>query len=167
MTEWSVAVTSVVPEDVRDVDDAVGRVLDAVYDHAPAASYSAESVTVRVAVSAQDVRDAAERGIGVVGDALGSVGWPLDVRDLQVTEWSVFEAALDEPTYPEVVGITQIAALLGTSRQRASELARSRRFPTPLADLAAGPIWAKPAVERFVEEWDRKPGRPRAASAST
>ena len=167
MTGWSVAVTSVVPAGVEDLDDAVGRVLDIVYDYAPAASYSAESVTVRVALSAEGIREAAERGIGVVGDALESVGWPLDVRDLQVTEWSAFEAMLDEPTYPEVVGITEIAALLGTSRQRASELARSRRFPAPLADLAAGPIWPKPAVERFVEEWDRKPGRPRAATAST
>lgn len=164
MTEWSVAVTSAIPAGVEDLDDAVGRVLDAAYDHAPAASYSADSLTLRVALRAGDVQEASTSGLRVCTDALASVDWPADVRDLHVTEWSLFEAGLEGSTYPEVVGITEIAALLGTSRQRASELARSARFPAPLADLAAGPIWPKPAVDRFVEEWDRRPGRPRSKS---
>lgn len=163
MTEWSVAVTSFVPADAEDVEDTVGRILDAVYDFAPAASFSSDEVTVQIAVTGGDVREAAERAVEVVAKALESVGWSVDVRELHATEWSLFEARIEEPTRPELVGITEIADLLGTSRQRASELARSPRFPAPLADLAAGPVWPKPAVERFVEEWDRRPGRPRSS----
>lgn len=50
--------------------------------------------------------------------------------------------------------------MLGVSRQRASELARSATFPPAVAELKAGPVFVRPAVERFVEGWSRRPGRP-------
>jgi hypothetical protein len=46
------------------------------------------------------------------------------------------------------------------TRQRASALARTRDFPTPVATLASGPVWTRPSLNRFVEEWPRKNGRP-------
>lgn len=70
-----------------------------------------------------------------------------------------------EPMYPEVVGVAEIAGMLSVSKQRVSELARSRRFPDPLYELAGGPIWIRGAIEAFVKTWERKPGRPRKAAA--
>lgn len=64
---------------------------------------------------------------------------------------------------PEMVGIGEVAELLGLSRQRASQVARSSRFPTPIAELKAGPVFTKASVERFARSWARKPGRPRTA----
>lgn len=161
--EWSVAITTLVDGAAGDVHDVVVGILETLSDLGPAASIGSEGATFQVAVRGDDVLDAAVRGLDRVQRAVEAAGWPVDVRDVRITEWSAFEATLEEPTYPELVGITEIADLLGTSRQRASELARSRKFPAPLAELAAGPVWPKRTIARFVEEWDRRPGRPRSS----
>jgi predicted DNA-binding transcriptional regulator AlpA len=54
-----------------------------------------------------------------------------------------------------LVGTTEIAKLLGVSRQRVGQLAATESFPQPTARLAAGPIWEREAVER----WAREAGR--------
>lgn len=165
MSEWSVAVTSFVGVDGTDLDDGVARLVEVLSEHAAVGSYSPGKVGVRIALTADRAEDAAQSGLRLVVTALESLGWQPDVRDVQATEWSLFEAELEEPNFPELVGVTEIAELLGTSRQRASELARSAKFPVPVAELAAGPVWPKSRIARFVEEWERKPGRPRARSA--
>ena len=93
----------------------------------------------------------------------GLPDWPI-VRVEVMTE-EEFETALEQPSVPDLVGITEISEILGVSRQRASELARSKRFPSPLAELASGPVWAAPTISRFVDDWERRPGRPRKAPA--
>jgi len=54
-----------------------------------------------------------------------------------------------------LVGITEIAEMLGVSRQRVGQLAATASFPEPAARLAAGPVWEREAVE----EWARSTGR--------
>lgn len=164
MTEWSVAVTTPGPGP-GSPDRAAAEIGAKLADLAPVVAVSPTGVTVRIAVEASLPEDAVAAAITAARCALESVGWPSDVVEVEAVEWTTFERKLGEPTHPELVGITEIAELLGTSRQRASELARSSKFPAPLADLAAGPVWPKPAVARFVEEWERKPGRPRSTSA--
>lgn len=58
-------------------------------------------------------------------------------------------------------GVTEVAQMLGVSRQRVTELRKRDDFPDPVAELAAGPVWRVFNLLRFVEEWPRKPGRPR------
>ncbi len=53
------------------------------------------------------------------------------------------------------MGTTEIAKLLGVSRQRVGQLAQQEGFPEPVARLAAGPIWEGADVER----WGRETGR--------
>ncbi|MGH2769000.1 MAG: hypothetical protein ACRDJF_00515 [Actinomycetota bacterium] len=65
---------------------------------------------------------------------------------------------VDRPNFTPLVGVTELARILGVSRQRASELARSRTFPKPLANLASGPVWAEDAVRSFSKTWNRRPG---------
>jgi prophage regulatory protein len=62
-----------------------------------------------------------------------------------------------------VLGLKEVAALLGVSRQRATQLVRDYEdFPAPVADLASGRVWDREAVERWaVAHKDRRPGRPR------
>jgi FtsZ-interacting cell division protein YlmF len=51
----------------------------------------------------------------------------------------------------DVVGVAEIAQLLGVSRQRVHELLRSDpQFPEPAAELAAGRIWLRPDVEAWM-----------------
>ena len=54
-----------------------------------------------------------------------------------------------------LMGTTEIAKLLGVSRQRVGQLAQSESFPEPVARLAAGPIWESADIER----WAREAGR--------
>lgn len=53
------------------------------------------------------------------------------------------------------MGVTEIAELLGVSRQRAGQLAATFGFPAPLARLAVGPIWRR----EDIEQWARDAGR--------
>jgi predicted DNA-binding transcriptional regulator AlpA len=54
-----------------------------------------------------------------------------------------------------LVGVREIALLLGVSRQRADQIARTKGFPDPIAALATGRIWDRSAVVR----WARETGR--------
>ena len=90
--------------------------------------------------------------------------WPV-TRAFALTD-AELDAELGRPNFPELVGIREIAELLGITPQRASTLCRSKSFPLPVAELRAGPVWTAPAVRRFVDEWKRQPGRPRLGRAS-
>lgn len=50
----------------------------------------------------------------------------------------------------ELVGVTEIAVLLGVSKQRADQVTRIKGFPKPVSELASGRIWRKAAVERWI-----------------
>lgn len=49
----------------------------------------------------------------------------------------------------QLMGLHEIAELIGVSRQRADQLARERDFPLPAAELKAGRIWKRSEVERW------------------
>lgn len=61
-----------------------------------------------------------------------------------------------------LMGLTEIAAVLGVSRQRVYELrATNPLFPDPLVRLAMGPVYAEADVLEFLAKWPRKrTGRP-------
>lgn len=53
----------------------------------------------------------------------------------------------------EVVGVPEIANLLGVSRQRVYQLIDAYEdFPAPIATLSLGRVWSQDAVL----EWDRR-----------
>lgn len=60
----------------------------------------------------------------------------------------------------KLVGVAEIAELVGVTRQRANQLCDHPRFPRPVARLAMGRVWNLDEVE----EWRKTPrrvGRPR------
>ena len=61
-----------------------------------------------------------------------------------------------------LVGLSEIATMLGVSRQRADQLVRDYEdFPAPVAELASGRIWETSAVEAWANAHPvRPPGRP-------
>jgi hypothetical protein len=96
-------------------------------------------------------------------DKAGLPIWPI-VRLEALTNENL-DASLQTPTFPALLGVAELAEKLRVSKARASELAHSPTFPPPLMVLASGPIWLAASVTRYVDSWDRKPGRPTAASA--
>jgi hypothetical protein len=63
-------------------------------------------------------------------------------------------------------GVSEVAALLGVSRQRVAQLRSKRGFPAPVAELRSGPVWNASSFGLFLEEWERRPGRPRGAKSA-
>jgi predicted DNA-binding transcriptional regulator AlpA len=61
-------------------------------------------------------------------------------------------------TVDEVVGVREIAAVLGVSRQRVYQLIESYDdFPAPVATLALGRVWSRAAVEAWHAKHDERP----------
>jgi hypothetical protein len=77
------------------------------------------------------------------------------------TRHDVLDEELARPAYPDLVSGPEAAELLGVSRQRLHQLARSHpHFPEPLYQLRVGPLWIRAGIEAFAQRWARKPGRP-------
>lgn len=55
----------------------------------------------------------------------------------------------------DLVGLTEIAAMLGVSVQRVDQLAATEGFPKPLGEISAGRIWKRQAIEK----WAKAAGR--------
>jgi predicted DNA-binding transcriptional regulator AlpA len=53
------------------------------------------------------------------------------------------------------MGVTEMADLLGLSRQRCDQLSRTKGFPDPVAELASGRVWNTEDVERWARETRR------------
>ena len=51
-----------------------------------------------------------------------------------------------------LVGLTEIARMLGVSRQRAHQLAQTAGFPRPAVELSSGRVWETAAVEAWIRE---------------
>jgi hypothetical protein len=65
-------------------------------------------------------------------------------------------SATRTPTRPgTLAGITEIGAMLGgdpkSGRQRANKLAQRPGFPRPIDRIAAGPVWRRIDVERYLK----------------
>ena len=63
----------------------------------------------------------------------------------------------------DLVSVTEIAEILGVSRQRVNQLIRAYDdFPPPEADLAIGRVWRRTQIEDWALTHPRRPGRPSA-----
>ena len=67
---------------------------------------------------------------------------------MALTHSSIFEEM-------DLVGLTEIAEMLGVSRQRVHQLAVTEGFPLPAADLASGRVWER----KTIEKWAKATGR--------
>lgn len=67
------------------------------------------------------------------------------------------------PVAQALIGLTQVAAMLGVSRERASQIVGSYAdFPVPAAVVGTRRGWEAGQVERWISEHPvRRPGRPR------
>jgi hypothetical protein len=71
------------------------------------------------------------------------------------------ERELTIPQVPDLVGILDIQEMAGLrTKQRALQVTGLPGFPPPAVKTRAGRLWVRPAVERFLAGWHRRPGRP-------
>ena len=157
-----------------DLDRVVDDLLEALRPwHASAIGTSGTptGTSVRVGgtitVAGPDIRLALRKAVRIIHHALLEIGLPSPwkVTRLEIMSVEEQECELARSNAPELVGLSELAAILGVSKQRVSELRRLDGFPHPLAQLAAGPVWARPMIQRFIDQWPRRPGRPRKVAA--
>jgi hypothetical protein len=163
--EWSVGVELGLDGSQRadEVEEAAEELLDALAEAAPAVGVSAASLGVQLSVRARSAVAAVKVAVAAVEKASADVRLAhTGVYHAEASTTERLDAWLRQPSFPELVGTSEVAALLGVSRQRVSELSRAAHFPQPMTSLASGPVWAKPGILRFMDEWDRAPGRRRA-----
>lgn len=166
--EWDVTV---------DLDVDEGRPLEEIADDLVGLLSGAEGVVsivrstlaIALTVDAADANTAVTRATERILGALATLRLPsasarARIVGVAAKRADIAAAELDHPTFPEMLGLSEVAALLGVSKQRIAELRTTGRLPMPIADLRAGPVWPKPAIERWLAAWERKPGRPRKAS---
>jgi hypothetical protein len=161
--EWSVEIDLV--HGVRDRAALHERAIDLTEGlRAQAASvrFSERTLSVRLSVEAGDVGSAVIRGVRTVSRAARHARLPGMEAVARAEAESAGRLAdrLAGPDGPNLAGISEIAAVLGVSKQRASQLAKSDRFPPPISRLASGPIWKLGTVVGFAAEATRRPGRP-------
>lgn len=107
------------------------------------------TLTVKAATPA----DAAATGVDIVTGLVAGVA-------IAANAMTVDEADRRDAERVEVVGVTEIAGMLGISKQRVSALSQRDDFPAPLARLASGPVWRAGDLSTFADGWRRLPGRP-------
>ncbi|HEY1973089.1 MAG TPA: hypothetical protein VGH89_34415 [Pseudonocardia sp.] len=85
----------------------------------------------------------------------------LGLADVRMVAPEVYAAEMLRPDTPELLAATDMAEILGVSRQRVHQLSTDHpAFPEPYVRLGSGPIWTRPAIDHFNLVWERKPGRP-------
>lgn len=111
--------------------------------------------------SASVIQDVCNSAVRMFVDAASKAGIEFEyIARVDVMSEPYLDAWLrQEPE--EYAGVSEVAGILGVSRQRVSELRAREDFPAPIAELAAGPVWRVSNLRRFIDEWPRKPGRPR------
>jgi hypothetical protein len=144
-------------------DERFDLFADAVEEYDGVVGVSGSSYSVRLSVLADDAAVGALQGRDLAWKAARHADlpeWPC-VR-LEAIAHEELEAELDTVTLPALVGAAEVSRLLKVSRQRIAELRTGKiDFPRPIAELAAGPVWLRPAIDAWAASWERKPGRPR------
>ncbi|HYT80008.1 MAG TPA: hypothetical protein VEQ37_12285 [Actinomycetota bacterium] len=168
LTEWDVSFElATVSKTEPFGEEVASRLLTELEKVSGVVSVAPRLLAIDVTVSAADYWDAVAEATHWVRTSLEAAGLrpDLPVERVEARTAERAERDLDVPTYPDLVGVAEVADLLGVSKQRVSELRDSPRFPAPVSDLRSGPVWTRAAIERFVESWERKPGRPSRARA--
>jgi hypothetical protein len=94
----------------------------------------------QLSLEGDDLAEVVTAALGVFAKARAAVGlpaWPC--VELEAKTEALLDSELSKPPFPEVVGATEAARMLGVSRQRLYQLAERVDFPPPMVQLAAGP----------------------------
>ncbi|HRE03826.1 MAG TPA: hypothetical protein PLV68_21195 [Ilumatobacteraceae bacterium] len=153
---WVVTVVATGPAGV-DVDGAVEALLADGHD-----SVSSDASGGVVSVIVADSNPTALKAATWVADGvLATLGDGWTLTGVQVQTEAAFDAELERPAIPPLVGLAEAAGILGVSRQRVGQLVDRL---LPVARLASGPVFLESAVLAFKAE-PRRVGRPTSVAS--
>jgi hypothetical protein len=163
MAEWVVTVeaTRTPPSESPSDDEAADSFSDLLAEHHGFAGLSPSGWTATLSVEAGDAGEAHSKAVGLAVELAAKAG--IGEHRVVLTEVAlaeVHDAALERSNFPAIVGAGEVIDILGVSKQRLHQLRNDGRFPLPMLELKSGPLWMRPAIDRWAEvEWKRTPGR--------
>lgn len=116
---------------------------------------------MQMQLDASTIRLATEVALRTAREAmLAAFDTVLAIRSIRALPEEDYLREIEHPAPSELMGPHEIAEYLGVSKQRVYDLQRTNsRFPSPIAHLAAGPVFTHESVEAFSRNWERKGGR--------
>lgn len=162
MNEWIVTIDMATPHDLdNDTLIAMDEHAEDYDGSCGARGLDGRGATFHFTIDGATHEDAVGRG----SDLARKVSYEAEVNDFAIVAVGVETPEVAErralrPDTPELLAATDVAELLGVSRQRVHQLSERPDFPAPYVRLGSGPVWTRPTIEAFDEAWSRKPGRP-------
>ena len=158
MAEWSVYVDFTLHDELS-ADDALDVMEDlGSYGAVIALARDGKGKSIALHVQADTVLKAAQEAIKLT---TSTIKRGIEVVGVEVKDLVTAEKEALAPTFPEVVGYAEIAAMAGVTRQRARMFPKIDTFPSPVITTAQGPLYAKSAVEAWIASRSTSAGRPK------
>jgi hypothetical protein len=169
-TEWGVTVAAATTQPRTDPDPVRSalRLSDLLADFGAtgaATSVSGDRVEATFTIQAEGPAEAVQKGLAAWREAAEKLGFTVSVWPVTragAATYGELEADFDATEIPELVGVAEVAEILGVSKQRVSALRDEPWFPRPITQLASGPVWSAAGIRKFSRGWSRRPGRPMA-----
>lgn len=118
-------------------------------------------LSVRIRIVAGTPRYAVDRALKVVASAASDNGMSGEIIGVEVIRPDEAHRRLDQPNVPQLVGVSDIAAMAGVTQQRATQLTQRADFPRAVEHPSSGPVFLRTQAQRFLDGPDRRGGRPR------
>lgn len=112
---------------------------------------SADRLHITITVDAATLRAAADAALTTTGTATGL----LKPTRMHILPSIDYDTQIAHPPVQDLdlIGVTEIAAELGVSRQRAGQLTADPDFPAPVVHVAAGRLYTRASVQAFHDRW--------------
>ena len=160
---WRVRIETAAPPGIADDEEgnAFAKVLHQLRDYAAQGDSSDTYWDLVLTIDACTAGEALDSAMALINDAARVAGmpwWP--VVDMRVVAANLKDEN-GEVDGPSVMGVQEVREMLNITKQRLSQLRRQGRFPEPMVELGATPVWLRTSIEHFVAGWDRRAGRRR------
>ena len=144
-TTWTVHVHLALPSDMtcRILPSAYNQVDELLQGRGPGTRQSPEAIEVWFGVEARDPAEAFAEANRLAPEVIKR----LDPGQEAVVTVSLSERSQDVPE--EYVGMGEVAAIMGVTKQRIYQLAQRKDFPEPAFRLKATPVWKTADIYKF------------------
>lgn len=116
-----------------------------------------------------DFRAAATTGMDIILTSFEESGIKGEIKSMEVGkhDQEAIDEGLRKARHEFFIGTAETAGLLGVSKQRVSELAKTHPdFPQPIKRLKSGPVYDRGEMVEWEKNWERRrTGRPRRNAA--
>ena len=150
-------------------DEQLADIAEALAGHHAALTTNSAGgrVSAQLTIQATTLRQAIDTALAAVRDAVHRADGRFSPVRVDVVDEATFRAELVEPAIPPLVGYAEIAEMAGVSRQRARELPNLPDFPPVVTETSSkGPLRVRSQVAAWIQGWERRSGRPPAATVT-